>query len=178
MINVEYLYNIINLYLKNEHDTQRTVLNIIKKDGFVEFKFNMDINSPDKTTCKISLDDVNAQIWNILNIYKQDIMIIDEKYNDKKNIRYEIIFQNGRKLSFTGFSPLEINRIRNILYNITIDNDIIRLPNMVIEEKPVYKPLSLMQQAGFIATSNIFLIVLYTTDLFAIILWVFKELTK
>lgn len=178
-MDTEYLYSIIDLYLKNENDNRKTSLNIEKKDDIVEFNFNMDLNSPDKTTCKLKIDDVNLEIWKILNIFRQNVIIIDEKYDDNKNkCHYEVIFQNGRKLSLNGFNFLEINRVRNILYNITINSNELHLKNINDEKEMAYKPLSLVAQAGFLATSNVFLIVLYATDLFAIILWLFKVLTK
>ena len=177
-MNIGYLYSIIDLYLKKEKENKKTNLSIQKKDDIVEFNFNMNSSLDEKTTCKLSIDDVNIELWKILNIYKQNIMIIAEKYDDKDNYHYEVLLQNGRCLSFDGFNLLEINRIRNILYNITINSNEIHLTNLNKETEMAYKPLSLAQQAGFMVTSNIFLIVLYATDLLAIILWIFKVLTK
>ena len=177
-MNIEYLYSIIDLYLKREKEDKKTNLSIQKKDDIVEFNFNMNSTLDEKTTCKLSLDDVNIELWKILNIYKQNIMIINEKYDDKDNYHYEVLLQNGRCLSFDGFNLLEINRIRNILYNITINSNEVHLTKLNEEKEMAYKPLSLAQQAGFMVTSNIFLIVLYSVDLLAIILWIFKVLTK
>ena len=175
-MDIDYLYSVLNLYLKNEKANYKTSLSIEKKDEIFEFNFNMGLPSQDKTTCKLTIDDFNIEIYNILNIYKKDTMVIDEKNSNKNN--YEFIFQNGRKLSFLGFTILEINRMRNIIYNITINSDEIHLVEVEEENKMVYKPSLLLQQAGFIANSNVFLIVLYLVDIFVIALWIFKEVTK
>ena len=174
-MNIDYLYSILDLYLKSEKEQKKTNLNIEKKDEFAEFSFNMGLSNQDKTICKITIDDVNKEIYNILTMYKNDTMIIDEKNN---NGNYEFIFQNGRRLVFSGFTVLEINRMRNIIYNIAINSDEIHLVDAIEKSKMVYKPSTLAQQAGFIASSTTFLIVLYMTDIFLIALWIFKELTK
>ena len=174
-MNIEYLYSIINLYLGREKDKQKTNLNIRKLSDSIEFNFNMNSKDPNKTTVKIPLDDVKLLLANILNKYKQDLIIIDEDYVKSKDSRnYRVLFKNGRSLSFDGFSLLEINNFRNILYNISVNNNEVLVENINVQRKMEYKPSLVLQQAGFMSNSTIFLVVLYLVDLFLIILWILK----
>ena len=175
-MDIGYLYNIIDLYFRNEKEDSRTNLNIRKNEEEVVFSFNMNENDLDKTSFTLPFDDVKKEIANIVNIYKEDMVIIKEEYVDEDNPRYYAIFQNGRMLSFDGFSITEINNLRNILYNITINSDEIRLDEIEKEQKIAYNPNYRLQQAGFASYSTLFLVALYLTDVFLIALWVFKAI--
>ena len=178
-MNIDYLYSIINLYLKNEKNNLKTNLNISKCDQEVIFSLNMNQSNLDKTRINLPLDIINPIINNILNLYKNKMMIIDEKYSKKNNnCHYQVLFKNGRMLSLDGFSPLEINNIRNNLYNINFNPEEIRLDSLNEERKMAYEPKLNLQQAGFTSYTTLFLVALFLTDIFIIALWIFKVLTK
>ena len=106
-------------------------------------------------------------------------MIINEEYkNSKTNHYYHILFQNGRTLSFDGFTVLEINNMRNTLYDININSEEIRLDALNKQKSIAYQPKFSLQQAGFASNTTLFLVALYLTDVFLIALWVFKVLTE
>ncbi len=179
-MNVGYLYSVIDLYLRKEKDNKKANLNIKRVDDKVNFSFNMKANSQDNTIVSLLLDDVNNEFKNILNMYKQDLMIIDEKYdydNVNNTCYYYVLFKNGRTLSFNGFTMLDINNIRNILFNITIHTEEMRVSLNDEKEMP-YKPKLSFQQAGFASYVTIFLIALFFVDVLVIALWICKLLMK
>lgn len=129
-MNIDYLYSIINLYLKREKDTSRTNMVISKKEDNLEFNVNMQENDPNKTIFVFPYDIFAENMDNILSLYKDNILVIKEdyKYNkDSDTCKYTVEFKNGRKISFKGFSIHDVNKIRNSIYNITIDKEKIRL---------------------------------------------------
>ena len=81
-------------------------------------------------------------------------------------------------LSFDGFSMLEINNLRNILYNITNNSNDILLENINKEKKMAYNPNYRLAEAGFTSYYTLFLVALYLTDAFLIALWIFKVIIK
>ena len=174
-MNKEYLFSIIDLYLKKEDDFHQTNLNISKNEQEITFSFNMNQKELDKTYVNLPIDAINDEIINIINIYKENLMIIDEKYNDN---HYSVLFKSGRMLSFDGFKVLEINNIRNILYDININSSEMRLNDLNKEPKLAYEPKLTLQQAGFASFTTLFLVALFLTDIFIIALWIFKALTK
>jgi hypothetical protein len=178
-MNEEYLHSIINLYLSREKDKYKTNLAITKKNDKVLFSFNMKQNEIDKTDVQIPFDNINIILGRVLFKFKKDLMIIDEKYNyDKVNetCYYYVLFNNGRTLSFDGFSVLELNNIRNVLYNIEINKEEIRVSDVDEEKQVVYKPQFTLQQAGFSSYGALFLTVLFFADVLVISLWIFKML--
>ena len=177
-MDIGYLYNIINLYLKNEKDNSKINLNIRKNEEEIVFSFNMNEKDTEKTSFSLPISDVEKEIANILNVFKQDMIVIKEEYQSKNNPSYYAILQNGRKISFEGFSNLEINNFRNMLYNITINSDIMRLDEIDKEKKMAYVHNKVLAEAGFASYMTIFLVALYLTDVFLIALCVFKLLTK
>lgn len=179
-MNIEYLYSIINLYLKNENEKNKACLNIQKKDSNIEFKFTMRSDNPDKTIFMLPLELVNKYWYNFLNKYKDNLLVIDEKYNYdsvKNTCYYYVLFKNGRTLSFDGFSITEINSLRNCLYTIRIDSDEIRV-NLEEDKKPKYQPQLNLQTAGFSSFKIIFFITLFILDIFVVSLWICKILIK
>ena len=140
----------------------------------------MKMDDPDKTVFSLPIDVVNNHFQEFINMYKEDLLIIDEKY-DYNNIDntcyYYVLFKNGRNLSFHGFSILEINNIRNILYNIKIHAEELRV-NPKEEKEMVYKPQTVLQQTGFASYFTVFLITLFFVDIFVIALWVCKLFIK
>ena len=177
-MDIKYLYSIIELYFKNEKKNYKTNLNIKKNDDQILFSFNMNETDTEKTSFSLPYDDVIREISKVLDIYKQNMLIIKEEYFNKNNPQYRVVLQNGRVLSFDGFSVLEINNLRNALYNITIDKEEIRLDKINSERKMAYNPNYRLAQAGFTSYYTLFLVALYLTDAFLIALWVFKLIIK
>ena len=180
-MNTDYLYSVIDLYLSRENDKKKTKLSIQKKDNKVFFKFNMKQDSDDKTDVQLPLDNINNELGKVLYIFKKDLMIIDEKYDYNKNDNtcyYFVQFNNGRTISFDGFSVLELNNIRNALFEIKINKEEIRVSEIDTEKEMPYKPRLTLQQAGFSSYGSLFLIVLFFADVLVISLWIFKLLMK
>lgn len=180
-MNSDYLHSIIKLYLSRENEKNKTNLAITKQKDKVQFSFNMKQGSLDKTDVQIPFDNINVELGIILDQFKKDLMIIDEKYKYDKvagTCYYYVLFKNGRTLSFDGFSVLELNNIRNLLYGININKEEIRVSEIDEEKQMVYKPQLKLQQAGFSSYGALFLTVLFFADVLVIALWIFKSLMK
>ena len=180
-MNSDYLHSIINLYLSRENDKHKINLAIEKKKDKVLFRFSMKQDSLDKTDVQIPFDNINMELGLILSKLKKDLMIIDEKYNYDKveeTCYYYVLYNNGRAISFNGFSVLELNNIRNLLYDININKEEIRVNNVDEEKQMVYKPQLRLQTAGFSSYGALFLTVLFFADVLIISLWIFKLLMK
>ena len=174
-MDIEYLYNIIDLYLNNEDDESHTNMIIEKQEQNIRFSFNMNENDFEKTVINIPLEDFTKEITNILNYYKQQIMIINEEYvNQEESPFYRVFFQNGRMLSLEGFSILEINNARNILYNIHIKSEEIRVDNINEKKTLAYQPPFALQSTGFSSYAILFIVVIFFTIVFVIALLVFN----
>ena len=179
-MNIEYLYSIIDLYLKNEDEHNKVNLNIQKKDGNIEFSFTMRKDNPDKTSFMVPIEIVNNYWYDFLNKYKTNQMIIDEKYDYdkvKETCYYYVLFKNGRMMSFRDFSIIEINSLRNCLYSIRINQEEIRV-NLSDDKESLYQPNLKLQTAGFSSFKTIFFITLFILDIFVISLWICKILMK
>ena len=180
-MNIDYLYSIINLYLKRESDVKRTILNIRKQNDQVECSFNMKTVKDDKTTFTVPYEDFNKSINEIVTRFKQELIIIDEKYNyDNENSTcyYYVLFNTGRVISFDGFTILEMNNIRNSLYNIKINKEEIRVDDVSSEKEMAYKPRIRLQEAGFSSYATLLLMVMFFIDILVITLWVIKTIAK
>ena len=180
-MNEDYLNSIVNLYLSREKDKARINLSIAKKRDKVLFSFNMKQDSLDKTDVQIPFDNINVVLGKVLSMIKKDLMIIDEKYNydnTNQSCYYYVKYNNGRTLSFDGFSVLELNNVRNLLYDININKEEIRVSDIGEEKQMAYKPLPRLQQAGFSSYGALFLAVLFFADVLVIALWIFKMLMK
>ena len=178
-MDIDYLYSIVDLYLKKEKDNKRTYLNIKKLDDHVEFSFSMKNEAEDKTESKLSYEDFNARMLDFLTRFKEDLMIIDEKYDCDSisgKCNYFVLFNNGRSISFKGFSVLEMNNLRNMLYNININQNEIRVNEIDKKKEMVYQPRLRLQQAGFSSFATIFLIAIFFVGILVIALWVFQSL--
>ncbi len=179
-MNIDYLYSVIDLYLKNENEHSKTNLNIQKADNNIQFSFTMKEDNPDKTTFYLPIDLVNNYWYYLLNRYKKDLLIIDEKYEYdkvKNTCYYYVLFKNGRIISFNGFSIVEINGLRNCLYSIRINEEEIRI-NLEPEKETLYQPMLSLQHAGFSTFKTIFFITLFILDILVISLWVCKIFIK
>ena len=180
-MNKDYLYSIVNLYLKRETEKRRIVLDIVKQEDNVEFRFNTNNNDEDKTSCIIPYDEYSTFINEFIDLFKADLMIIDEKYdynNENSTCYYLAKFQSGRTISFKGFTIIETNNIRNQLFNIKINQDEVRVSEIDEEKQMAYKPQLRLQQAGFSSYASLFMIVLFFADLLVIALWIFKIIFK
>ena len=107
------------------------------------------------------------------------MLIIDEKYKEKNGFYdYSVKFKNGRSLTFSNFSLIDINNLRNILFDINIRKDEIRvqLDNEKEEIKMNYKPR--LQETGFVSFKSIFMITILFLDIFIVSLWICKILIK
>ena len=180
-MNIDYLYSIINLYLKKENDHKKTSLNINKIDDKVEFNFNMNDIDSDKTSFVIPFDEFYNHLDGFVEKYKENIMIIDERYNsDKVNgtCYYYVLFKNGRRISFNGFSMFEMNDIRNALYDIKINKEEVRVNDIEEEKQMPYEPRLRLQQSGFSSVASIVLAIIFFADVLVITLWVLKLIFK
>ena len=173
-----YVYNIMDLYFKNEKENQKVILNLTKTFDKVVLKFKINNKSNDITTFDLPLQIVNNYIHLIIKKFKEENLVINEKYeldSQNKNCMYLVKFSNGRVLSFNNFSIIEINNIRNILYNIKIRQEELRISNDDSENiKMNYIPR--LQETGFTKSSSLFLMVIFFADIFMLSLWVFKIL--
>lgn len=179
-MDIGYLYSIIDLYLKNEDDSNKACLNIKKNDTNIEFRFTMRYDNPDKTIFTLPIKMVNDYWYKFLNRFKSDLIIIDEKYEYdkiKETCYYYVILLNGRTISFDGFNTIEINGIRNCLYTIKIDSDTIRV-KLGDEKTPKYKPQLSLQVAGFSSFKTILFIILFILDALFVSLMVCKLFMK
>lgn len=174
-MDIEYLYNIIDLYISNEDDNHHTNMIIEKQEQNIRFSFNMDETDFEKTVINIPLEDFTKEITNILNYYKQQILIINEEYiNQEKTPFYRVFFQNGRTLSLNGFSVLEVNNARNILYNIHIESEEIRVDNINEKKTLAYQPPFALQSTGFSSYAILFIVVIFFTIVFVVALLAFN----
>ena len=177
-MNINYLYSMVNLYLKNENDHQRLKINITKKEDSVLFSFNMKKEDIDKTSIKLPMQIVNEHFYDIIQLFKGDLLIIDEKYDYDKvkdECYYYIKLNNGRMIIFNGFSLMELNTIRNIIYNIDIRQDEIRIGK---EEEEILPNKWNLKYAGFISPVTIFLVTIIILVVFVISLLIFSLVTK
>ncbi len=180
-MDIDYLYSIVDLYLKKEKDNKRTYLNIKKLDDHVEFSFSMKNETEDKTESKLSYEDFNARMLDFLTRFKEDLMIIDEKYDYityNESCYYYVLFKTGRSISFDGFSVAEMNNVRNILYDISINKEEVRVEEIKEEKEMAYQPRLRLQQAGFSSYVTLLLVVIFFTAVLVISLLVFKSFIK
>ena len=180
-MNIDYLYSIINLYLGKEDNNKKTILNIKKLDDVVEFSFAMKQDNEEKTTFVIPYSEYNLCLNNFIKMLKQDLIIIDEKYDYvtyNESCYYYVLFKTGRSISFDGFSVLEMNNVRNILYDININKEEVRVEEIKEEKEMVYQPRLRLQQAGFSSYVTLLLVVIFFTVVLVISLLVFKSFIK
>ena len=179
-MNIDYLYSIIDLYIKNENDEKKTNLSVSKINNNIRFSFNMKDNGPDKTTFDIPIKVINASSWKFINYYKKELMVIDEKYTYNKNnniCNYYVEFKNGRVITFSNFNLLDINNIRNYLFNMKFNIQEIHV-ELNKEKEMMYKPQLKMQYAGFTSFKILLVSVLIFTNIFLISLLIFNTFIK
>jgi hypothetical protein len=175
-MNKDYLYNVLNLYLNQEKIN--TTLTIVKGFSYI-FIFGIEDETIDVTKVYLDSEEVSIDLLqDIINKYKGDSIVIDDKYkieNERKTCHYESLLSNGRKLIFKYFSLEEANLLRNIIYNISLDNNELRIN---VDKKEQDIPYNLrLKQAGFSTFITIFLIALWLVDIIVIALWIFKHVS-
>ena len=176
-MDIENLYKVMKLYLDKEKDCS-VILSITKYNDVVDFSFSMTNYPEDITIVSINKANVNADLLiDIIRSFKGDLLVIDDKYNfnKEKNIcKYESIFNTGREIIFKNFKLEEVNFLRNVIYNIDIyDNDI----RIEVEEKKEEIPYNArLKVSGFTSYITIFLVSLAAIDIILVILWVYKHL--
>ena len=179
-MNTNYLYNVLDLYLDSENG-KHAILNISRNDDYI-FSFSMDDQNSDKTRVVISDDDTTIELLqSVIRKFKDDSICIEDNYDyneEKKLCKYEAELNNGRKLIFKNFTLEEINLFRNIIYNISIYEDSMKVD--LEEEKEISKiPYNVrLRQAGFSTYITIFLVLVWLADIIVIALWIFKHISK
>lgn len=179
-MNINYLYNLIDLYLKNENDTKKAKLSFTKGDEEVCIRMGM-IDSEEKTIFRLPKEMIDDNLAHLLQKYKNSSLVIDEKYeyDGDKDYCYQVKFNKGRILIFNHFTLQEVNHIRNTLYGISINQEEIRIPKEEQEEKKlVYHYKSFLPQMGFSSYKAILITSLSVMITFLLSLFVFYLLTK
>ena len=179
-MNIGYVYSIITLYLEKENTEKKTHLLLKKQKDKVNFSFRMQEDG-EETTFDIPMDLFNANINTLLEKFKTNQIIIDEKYEidkSKKICYYRVQFQNGRVISFDLFPILDLNNIRNNLYNIQFEKDKLRIDQINKEISPSYKSTFTLQPTGFASFFVIFISVIFFSGVFIAVLWICKLLMK
>lgn len=180
-MDINYLYSIVDLYLKKETSEKKTNLHITKiLNNRIQFNFNMDEKDVDVTSFSIPSEEVfeNDNFYQLIRTYKQNNIIIDEKCSDDDSGYYYVLFNNGRKITFENFTVIEFNSIRNIIYDIKFQKQEIRIKfddvNKVNDKKYYYQ----LQPTGFVNFKTLcgvticFIIVLIAS------LWIFSTFIK
>lgn len=174
-MDIENLYKVMLLYLSKE-DNCSVILSITKYSDVVDFSFSMTNYPEDITIVTISKDNVDADLLiDLIHKFKGDLLVIDDKYNfnKEKNIcKYESTFNTGRKIIFKKFKLEEVNFLRNVIYNIDIYDNDIRIELDKKEEEIPYN--ARLRVSGFSSYITIFLVALAALDIILVALWIFK----
>lgn len=163
-MNIDYLYSIINLYLRKENNESKTNMIVTQKDDNVEFKFNMNIEDPNTTTFLFPIDLFEENLNNIVNLYQNNQVVIDEKYdyNKEKDIcEYYIKFKNGRKVTFENLSINYLKDIRSYLYSSSLNLNEINMTNIKDIDFNKFQNNFTPAYTGFASFKSILLISLF-----------------
>lgn len=179
-MNLSYFISVLELYLNKEKE-YKTNLRIIKYQNEkikVNFTMNNDLN--ETTNFFVGYDSFmdKNNISYFLNNYKQELIIIDEKYEYDKlseTCYYCIMLSNGRILSFKNFTLEEINYIRNFVYNIKYNPEEIKVVLDSDEKSGYYSRSLLLGQTGFVSFLTFFLIILVIVNVLIITLWICRN---
>jgi len=171
-MDINYLYSIVDLYLKKENNSKRTNLSLVKLNNQIKFSFNMDRDDIDVTSFNVSCEKLleNNNFQNLIKIYKKDNIVIDEKFDNKV---YSILLNNGRRITFANFSVLELNDIRNVIYDIKFQKEEIRI-DFIDDEDIDNKYYYTLNPTGFISLKNILMIAVCFVIVFIVSLWLFN----
>lgn len=171
-MDINYLYSIVNLYLKKEKNNKRTNLSLVKDNDQIKFSFNMDKDDIDVTSFIISYDKLfeNDNIKTLIRTYKNKTIVIEEKFDNKV---YNILLNNGRRLTFENFSVIELNNIRNIIYDIKFQKEEIRI-DFLDDEDIDNKYYYTLMPTGFANFKTLGLIAICFLVVFMVSLWLFN----
>ena len=171
-MDINYLNSIVNLYLMKENNDKRTNLSLVKDNDQIKFSFNMDKDNIDVTSFIISYDELfkNDNIKTLIQNYKDKTIVIDEKLDNKV---YSILLNNGRRISFENFSVIELNDIRNIIYDIKFQKEEIRI-DFLDDEDIDNKYYYTLRPTGFANFKTIILIAVCFLVVFIVSLWLFN----
>lgn len=178
-MDINYLYSIVELYLKKETLNKKCNLVITKlENDRIQFSFNMDTNDVNVTTFSIPVEEVfeNDNFQKLIRTYKQNNIVIEEKYSDVNN-NYYILLNNGRMVSFKKFTLVEFNNIRNIIYDIKMYKEDIKIKfeeEMENENKYYFK----LQPTGFINFKILSIVTICFIVIFILSLWIFNIFIK
>ena len=170
-MDINYLNSIVNLYLMKENNDKRTNLILVKNNDRIMFSFNMDKDNIDVTSFIISYDELfkNDNIKTLIQNYKDKTIVIDEKFDNKV---YSILLNNGRRISFENFSVIELNDIRNIIYDIKFQKEEIRIDFLDVEDID-NKYYYTLKPTGFANFKTILVIAVCFLVVFIVSLWLF-----
>ena len=179
-MNLNYFRSILELYLNKEKE-YKTNLGIVKyQNNKVKVNFTMNNKQMDTTNFFMEYDVFmdNDNLKELFKNYKQDLIVIDEKYEYDKlheTCYYCIMFANSRILSFKNFSLEEINNIRNLIYDIKYNPNEIKVIVEDEEKTGYYNGNLRLGQTGFAGFLTLFLVVIWFLNVLIITLWVFKN---
>ena len=163
-MNIDYLYSIIKLYLKKENDELKINTRIVKKEDNIEININMKEDDFNKTTFYIPFDTFQENLDNLINMYKENTVVTDEKYNYDKNsdkCDYYVNFKNGRKISFENLSIEYLNNIRNSIYKNVNNGDYQFINNDITDYLANYQNNIQPAYTGFASFKSILLISIF-----------------
>lgn len=175
-MNIDYLISIINLYTDKDSDPfNKARLEIIKTPVDINCKFIIsDLNNPTSLSFPydVIMQEDNLNTW--LNIFKNNsIVVLENNSYDKENdiCDYNVSFSNGRVIVIKGFSLVETNNIRNVIYDIKYEKNVIRIPY----EKPIISiKHSQMRESGYTGVNFNLLIIIVVLILVLIAVIIFK----
>lgn len=180
-MNISYFMSVLELYLTKEKE-HKTNLKITKHQNEkikINFTMNHDLN--ETTNFFVLYEDFmeNDNLCEFLQKYKSNLIILDEKYEYDKLSEicyYAITLANGRTLSFKNFTLDEVNRIRNLIYNINYHPEEIKIVLDEFDKSGYYIPKLLLGQTGFVSYLTLFLVVLAIFGILLFAILVFNKL--
>ena len=179
-MNLSYFMSILDLYLSKEKE-HKTNLSIVKfQSDKIKVNFTMNYNLEETTSFFVNYDSFmeRENLCNLFKIYKEDLIVIDEKYEYDKlseTCYYCILLSNGRILSFKNFTLNEINKLRNYLYNIKYNPEEIKIVLDDNEHDGYYFKRFAYGQGGFASFLTLFIIIFALVNVFVITLWIFNN---
>lgn len=183
-MNINYLYSIIDLYQKNEKDNKKAKLSLTKEEENIRFSFGMSDNKQEKTIFTLPIDTISEHINDIIKKYKGSLLVIEEKYehDGDTDYCYYVKFNNGRVITFNHYTLIEINNLRNMLYNIEINKEEIRIPkektNNISSYQYHYNYNNLLLKTGFSSYKALIFTICVLMFVFIFSLLVFWVLAK
>lgn len=179
-MNLNYFISVLELYLNKETE-YKTNLSIVKYlNGKLKVNFTMNHDLNETTSFFMEYDSFMERdnLCQLFKQYKQDLIIIDEKYEyDKLNetCYYCIMLANSRILSFKNFTLEEINNIRNLIYDIKYNPNEIKIVLDEEEKGGYYHRTLALGQSGFASFLTLLVVILVLLNVFIIALWIFKN---